>query len=205
MVAVYFEPLNPDYSYNLYVKTEGLSDSQGLENFKGLEDLEGLLDLGEKAPTATLKGKDAFHVTVEADTPYRFVVTTINRLGVENRSIIQGKNTNAEPWLARKVEKKAQPQRTVRKRTNRELIERNLHDNFITGRYRKALGLFNSLLRDRTLTESERALAHLYMGQCYYYLGKKPTALKYFILSREDEEYRPLSEAWIERCLSELE
>ena len=187
-VLVYFEPVNPEYSYNLYVTTESLTD------------------ISEKNPTATLKGKDTFHVTVEAATSYRFVVTTINRLGVENRNIIKGKNTNAEPILVkRREEKKTQPRRTVREKTNKELIERNLRDNFLNGRYRKALGVFSSLLRDRVLTDSEKALTHLYIGQCYYYLEKKSTALKYFILAKDVEEYRPLSEAWIERCLSEME
>jgi hypothetical protein len=165
---------------------------------------EKITDLSEKKPYSSMKSENRFLVPVTARTPYFFVVTTINRLGVENRNVIDGQNTNRDPFTL-KVAKKEPPKRQAREITTGELIDRNLRNNFYKGNYRRAIDEFSSLMSSRSLPQSQAALVHFYIGQCEYYLGNKSSALKYFILAKEVEEYRELSEAWIERCLSDEE
>ena len=181
-VEISFEPVNPDYSYNLYVSQEKVSH------------------ISDQKPYSTLRGKNYFSVSLEEDTPYQFIITVSNSLGVENKTIIWGKNANQKLYVIKSV-KKEKPVKVVKEKTNRELIEHNLRYNFYKGKYRTALGVFLSIRRKQNLTVSEMGLVHFYMGQCYYYLDKNSKAIKYFILAKEQKEYSSQSDAWIERCL----
>jgi hypothetical protein len=185
-VELSFESVAQAASYNLYLGTEKITN------------------LSEEEPFSTAKSENRFLVPVAAQTPYFFVVTTRNRLGVENRNVVDGQNTNKDPFtLKREVQQP--PKRQVREITTGELIDRNLRNNFYRGHYRRAIDEFFSLMSNRSVPQRQAALVHFYMGQCEYYLGNKSPALKYFILAKEVEEYRAISEAWIERCLSEAE
>ncbi len=184
-IKLYFSPVNLEYIYNLYISHDKISE------------------ISDQKPSATLKGENHFSVSIVENTPYYFIITSTNRLGVENKDIVVGKNENSEAYLIKSVKKPAV--RIVKKKTNMALIENNLQYNFYKGKYRKSLNTFLSILKKRDLTGYEKATVHFYTGQCYYYLEMNSKAIKYFILSKKVKKYSSNSEAWIDRCLEGIE
>jgi tetratricopeptide (TPR) repeat protein len=92
-----------------------------------------------------------------------------------------------------------------KKITNEELIRNNLSNNFYRGNYQKALDTFLPILGKSDITVTEMAMGHFYMGQCYFYLGNYKNAVKYFILSKELQQFKNRSEVWIDRCLERID
>jgi hypothetical protein len=184
-----FSPVRKDYIYALY------SSSQPIEMIE------------KRKPDSTLHGTEGrFSVRIEEETAYFFLITTSNRLGAANPSVVPGKNTNTEAFIAKKKEA---PAETVKKKTGpkkvrvsaKSLMERNLKNNFYRGYYTRALRVFNDILKHKDLSASQRAAVYFYMGQCYYYSRDYDSAVRYFIFSKSDVRYRNKAELWIERCL----
>lgn len=189
-IDIYFKPVNPNYSYHLYKNSAPIMDVQGIE------------------PEGTLVGKeDHFPLKIEKNTQYFFLITSVNRLGVENKGISPGKNQNSEPYILKEMEKKVQIPITKPKRelTNEELILSNLKSFFFRGNYKKAIDNFLVILKRRQLSQGEKAKVYFYMGQTYFYLGDYKKAVKYFILSKELPEYQDKAEIWIDRTLDKIE
>ena len=196
-IDLYFTPAHHDYTYTLYTSSSEISE------------------ITEQEPFTTLKGStDRFSVPVKKDTPYYFVITVANRFGVENNDITPGKNENSEPYMIKSVEKVEEKKivmeekeivRPRKKITNEELIRNNLSNNFYRGNYQKALDTFLPILGKSDITVTEMAMAHFYTGQCYFYLGNYKNAVKYFILSKELQQFKNRSEIWIDRCLERID
>lgn len=191
-IEIYFQQKRADkaddngrFSYRLYSSTSMI---QNLQNQKPVDVID--------------RANIPFTLTVKENTPYFFVITSVNRLNVENRKIIIGENQNSKPFIIKKTAKEtAQPIRAQPKENPKRLIEKNLRYNFYRGKYESALKTFFVLLRRDSVSEDQKALAHFYIGQCYFYLGNIPKAIKYFILSKEVKTYTAMADAWIERSL----
>jgi hypothetical protein len=198
---IYFQPLIPEYRYSLFISSEQI------------------FNITDHTPSVTAGGTDDyFSVKLEENTTYYFAVTTTNRLGVDNRAIYPGKNATLKPYRREAakppvVERETEEQNgevksreiDESKRPVNELIEDNLRSNFYQGNYLKTLEVFQLLAKDWELAASERALINFYSGQCHYYLDNYSSAIKYFILSKEKKELRDISQAWIDRCLENIE
>ncbi len=178
---LYFNPVKAEYSYKLYISSEKV------------------IEIQDQKPAFTIKDmEDHFSVQIKENTPYYFIITSVNRLEVENKKILIGRNTNSEAFII-KVEK---PKKVV---TVSELIENNLKYNFYRGNYKKALKEFQTILRMKNLTPPDSGTVHFYIGQCYFYSGEYRKAVKYFIISKETKKYIHKAEVWIDRCLEQIE
>jgi len=186
-IEIKYSPVIKTYTYKLYSSSDKITDINGLHALK--------IQNGNK---------DSFNVTIEKNTPYYFLITNVNRLGIENNSIILGKNENIKPFMIKKLEeiKKKEVKRKIII-TNKNLITMNLKNNFYKNNYEKALNEFFSILKRKTLNTSEKETVYFYMGQCYFYLGDYRKAIKYFILSKIT--FKGQSEAWIDRCLERID
>ena len=194
MVSIRFEYPEEGLSYNLYTSGEPRTDLNGLLPVKTLEDTTD----GDKK-----KKTGEFVIKVETDRPYYFAVTSVNGLGAENRSLNIGRNTSSSPLIVLRPKKKVKKP-TVRKKTNREIIEDNLRNNFYRGKYKNALNVFENHLKTMRLTSNETALVHFSMAQCFFYLKQYDRAVKYFILSKEDDAFGEMADAWTDRCLEKI-
>lgn len=181
-IRIHFTPLYPDYTYLLYVHNEAFVDTAGLE------------------PVKDVKGNNTIHLRIEYGRPYFFLITTMNRLGVENTDIVSGKNTNKSAFILEKKTTKPSSQGP----SLQQRIEQTLQFSFYRGNYSKALQAFQSLLPEE-LTSSERGTVHFYIGQCFYYLGEYEKAIKNFILSKESDAYKSSAAVWMERCIERIE
>jgi hypothetical protein len=184
-IELLFQPVEADISYYLY------------QSNSKFEKIEGNL------PIAKISGgKDRFRLAVERAAPYYFAVTTVNRLGVENKSLRYEENANSKPFIIREEEK---PEKVVFKPpSSRELIERNLRQNFYKGRYNKTLETFQSILKTQNLSSGEQGMVYFFMGQSYFYLKNYQKAVKYFVISKEEPAYRTMSQVWIDRSLQHI-
>jgi hypothetical protein len=190
--SVSFTPYIKGYRYSLFKRTRPIGDSpEGKPDF--------VLD----------EGQDRFRLKIDREVPCYFLVTVANRLGIENRSVVPGKNTNTEPFLLRlKAVKAAAKENAFPKKSAvsaEYLIERNLKRNFYRGRYSNALVEFETILRRKDLSAYERSTAYFYMGQCCYYKGTIKAAIRYFILCNQSGQYAAEAEIWIGRCLEMVE
>jgi tetratricopeptide (TPR) repeat protein len=191
-----FTPARPEYSYNLYTSSVPIKE----------------LDEAELA--ASVSGADGqFEIRVAQDSPLFLAITAINRLGVENETLIPGQNVTLAPLepvpKPPEVEEEEEPKvekppPTPPPTPPRALLDRALRKSFFQGRYTEALERFEDLIRRNDLTSSERAEAHFYAGQCCFYLGDYRKAVKYFVLSKEIEEFVRPADVWIERSLNKI-
>ena len=181
-VQIRFTPPRADYAYNLYVSHEAFVDATGLE------------------PVKVVDEENAVTLTIEQDIPYFFLITTMNRLGVENTHIVSGKNSNESAFILKKKKPKPAPKGP----TPQQRIEQILQLSFYRGHYSEALKSFQSLL-EKELLSTERGSVHFYMGQCLFYLGMYEKAIKYFILSKETDTYRSSAGIWVKRCIERIE
>jgi tetratricopeptide (TPR) repeat protein len=181
-VQIRFTPLHSDYTYKIYVSREAFADAAGLE------------------PVKIVEGDNAVTLEIEQDLPYFFLITTTNRLGVENTRIVSGKNTNESAFILKKKKPKPAPKGP----TSKQRIEQTLQLSFYRGHYSEALRSFQSLLQEE-LSSSEQGSVHFYMGQCLFYLGEYEKAIKYFILSKETDTYRSSAGIWVKRCIERIE
>ncbi len=181
-VQIRFPLLRTDYTYNLYVNREAFVDAAGLE------------------PVKVTEGENTITLNIEQDLPYFFLITTTNRLGVENTHIVSGKNTNESAFILKKKKPKPVPKGP----TSKQRIEQILQLSFYRGHYSEALRSFQSLLEEE-LPSSELGSVHFYMGQCLFYLGEYEKAIKYFILSKEIDTYRSSAGIWVKRCIERIE
>ena len=207
-LSIQFIPATDEYTFNLYT---------GMIPITKVDDTE---------PYATATGVDGrFELSVQENTPVFMAITALNRLGVENKTLIPGRNITSEPFLieveegetvVRKPEKETspedrgkpevkEPEKVTGTLSPGELIEQNLRSNFYTGNYGRALDNFRSILSRGDLTTKERGSAAFHAGQCSYYLRDYEKAVKYFVLSKEAEGYEGMADAWIERSLSRVQ
>ncbi len=211
-LSIQFIPATDEYTFNLYT---------GMIPITKLDDTE---------PYATATGVDGrFELSVQENTPVFMAITVLNRLGVENKTLIPGRNVTSEPFLieveegetvVRKPEMEPEketspedrgkpevkePEKVTGTLSPGELIEQNLRSNFYTGNYGRALDNFRSILSRGDLTTEERGSAAFHAGQCSYYLRDYEKAVKYFVLSKEAEGYEGMADAWIERSLSRVQ
>jgi hypothetical protein len=211
-LSIQFIPATDEYTYNLYT---------GMTLIKKLDDTE---------LRATVTGADGrFELSVQENMPVFMAITALNRLGVENKTLIPGRNVTSEPFLIKddegeRVVKKSEMEpvqetspedrekpkvdelrKVARTLSPGKLIEQNLRSNFYTGNYGRALDNFRSILSRGDLTMEERGSATFHAGQCSYYLRDYEQAVKYFILSKEVEGYERMADAWIERSLSRIQ
>jgi tetratricopeptide (TPR) repeat protein len=194
--VIRFTPARPEYSYNLY--TSGTP----------------IKELDEAELAASVSGADGqFEIRAELDRPLFLAITAINRLGVENEILIPGQNVTLTPLepLPEPPEVEEEEEPEVEKpppvpppTPPRVLIDRALSRSFFQGRYEEALEGFEDLIRRNDLTSSERAEAQFYAGQCCFYLGEYRKAVKYFVLSKEIEEFVRPADVWIERSLNSI-
>ena len=202
LLNIQFIPASLDHTYKLYTNDNPITET------------------GDTVLRATAPGTSGFfELTVEENTPLFIAITVINRLGIENRTLIPGRNVTAGPFLIeskeeemllRKPEMAPAPQPAtvmdeeeedkVEPSVN-ELIHHNLQNHFYRGNYEKALSNFQTILDREDLTGEERGFAALYAGQCSFYLKDYEKAIKYFVLSKEIDNYRGMADAWIERSL----
>jgi len=206
LLNIQFIPASVDHTYNLYTNDNPIAE------------------IGDTAPSTTAPGTSGFfELTVEENTPLFMAITVINRLGVENKTLIPGRNVTAGPFLieskegetvARKTEMVPAPQPTTVMDEEEEdeaepsvndLIHQNLQNHFYRGNYEKALSNFITILDREDLTGEERSFASLYAGQCSFYLKDYEKAIKYFVLSKEIDNYRGMADAWIERSLDRVQ
>jgi hypothetical protein len=193
-IVLRFTPARPEYAYNLYTSTLPIKD------------------LDEAQLSASTSGTDGqFEITVHKDVPLYLAITTINRLGVENETLIAGRNLTptpfepAPPVAGKKEERKEkEPAAAPAPPSPRVLIDRTLRNSFYPGLYGKALQSFEKLLLRGDLTSMERAEANFYSGQCYFYLGEYKKAVKRFVLSKNVEDFNRPADVWIERSLSRV-
>lgn len=211
-LSIQFIPATDEYTYNLYT---------GMIPITKVDDTE---------PYATVTGDDGrFELRVRENTPVFMAITALNRLGVENKTLIPGRNVISGPFLieaeegetvVRKLEMEPvqetgpedrekpeveEPRKAAGTLSPCELIEQNLRSNFYTGNYGRALDNFRSILSRGDLTMEERGSAAFHAGQCSYYLRDYEEAVKYFVLSKEAEGYEGMADAWIERSLSRVQ
>jgi tetratricopeptide (TPR) repeat protein len=188
-VGVSFAPVRENYTYMLYVSSQKIEKTADMN------------------PFSVLSGKDnQFKMEIEEDIPYYFFVSTANRLKIENKTIIPGKNATSHALIIKKPEGKP---REVKKKppplSPGKLIEDNLRNNFYKGKYTKAIKDFQTILTRYKLSASQIGTTHFYMGQCYYYKGNYEKAVHYFILSKENGFYKGKADIWINRCLESVE
>ncbi|MBN2325490.1 MAG: hypothetical protein JXQ30_17330 [Spirochaetes bacterium] len=196
--VVSFSPLTGRFTYSLFQSDGPFRDTP-----------KEAVDTGS-AFTVSKTEEDRFKVPITEETPYYFLVTTANRMGIENDTVVPGENTNIEPFLLRKAEEKKQA--TVktapvkpRPDTASALIERTLRRYFYRGLYTEAMKNFDTILKRRDLSPSQRGKSYFYMGQCCYYSRTYEKAIRYFILCKSTGKYAKESELWIERCLKKVE
>lgn len=209
LLNIQFIPASVDHTYNLYTNDNPIAE------------------IGDTAPSATAPGTSGFfELMVEENSPLFMAITVINRLGIENRTLIPGRNVTAGPFLieskegetvVRKPEMAPAPQPTTvmdeeeeeakeeAEPSVNELIHQNLQNHFYRGNYKKALSNFQTILDRDDLTGEERGFAALYAGQCSFYLKEYEKAIKYFVLSKEIDNYRGMANAWIERSLDRVQ
>ncbi len=178
-----YSPVRKDYTYRLYVQDRETMDLSGL------------------SPRTEMGGdRSGFRVAFKESQRCYFYVTTVNRLGVENRSVLSGVNTAVLIPVVRKIiQPKPKPP------TNREFIDRNLRTNFYKARYSTALDNFKKIERNRNLRKRELAEIHFYSAQCLFYLGDYKGAIKLFIQGKEEGMDSGMSDAWIQRCLDKID
>ena len=189
-VDISFKPANPDSTYFLYRSSEIIDEiTQQKLNEKPKQELIG-----------TTKGEDGhFTITFEENIPHYFAITVKNRKDVLNEIVFPGRNMTDEPYI---FAKKTETTAGVIIVPNQELIDDNLKNNFYKADYLKTIDGFIPILKKENLTVAQKAVIHLYMGQCHYYLGNYKEAIKHFILSKEANQYKNTSEIWIDRSLA---
>lgn len=189
ILIIRLRPALEQNTYNLYIRSEKL---------------EGVV---EGNPYLTVSGRTGqFSVVVKEDEPYYFIITAVNRLGMENPAVIPGRNENEQAYMLKPaVAAVKKPAPVAKKPTPAQLIDQNLRVNFYHGKYHKAMSTFRTLLNRKDLSGNQRATIHFYMGQCLFYLNRHTEALRYFILSKESRNYIAMADAWIERCLEHIE
>jgi len=206
-VAISFFPARADYTYKLYTSKAPITDLEHVE------------------PHTVVTGVDGqFKIGVQENVPIFLAITVVNRLGVENETLIPGRNVTSEafnieteeevqvvqePKKTDLPEKKAEPEsikETITKKepSPAELIEKNLRINFYRGNYSSALDDFQSLLERDDLTRNERGTVLFYAGQCFFYLRDYEKAVRYFVLSKDTESFEGMADAWIERSLGRI-
>jgi tetratricopeptide (TPR) repeat protein len=196
-IALRFTPARPEYAYNLYTSKLPIED------------------LNDAQLSASVSGADGqFEITVDRDAPLYLAITTVNRLGVENETLIAGRNLTPAPIapapaaIAEKKEERKVKEPAAAAApappSPRVVIDRTLKNSFFPGLYEKALESFENLLLREDLSSMERAEANFYSGQCYFYLGEYRKAVKRFVLSKNIEDFNKPADAWIERSLSRV-
>jgi hypothetical protein len=190
IVNISFRPAYEQNTYNLYI---------------GSEKLEGIV---EGTPSLSVSGRTGqFSIIIDEGKPYYFIITTVNRLGVENPVIIPGRNENDRAFIlgpsikAQYVEKRIPLEKKL---SPGDLIDINIRKNFYRGNYSRAFDEFQNLLKRGGLTNYQIALIHFYMGQCLFYMKKPREAVRYFILSKDHPSNANPGDAWIDRCLENL-
>ncbi len=194
-VAVRFTPSRPGSAYRLYLSEEPFQEPGSMQPARSVQG-----------------GEDGFVLVLEPGKPCYFGITEVNRLGVENRDLVPGKNLSREPFVPEDAEPPApkepktpgpEPEAAPRRNYDREM-DHTIRQSFLTGRYERALSAFLRLLTEE-LTARQRGRASFYAGQSAYYLGRYREALRFFIVSKENDGYRDMAELWIHRCLEMLE
>jgi tetratricopeptide (TPR) repeat protein len=191
LVGISFAPVRENYTYRLYVSSKRIDE---------ITDINPL-------SIQTAKG-NRFEVEIEEDKPYYFFVSTVNRLKVENKTIVHGNNATSHEYIMKKAREKPPEIKKKKKPATvsaDKLIEDNLKNNFYNGNYSKALKDFQNILTGYRLSASQRGATHFYMAQCYYYRGNYEKAVRYFILSKEISLYKDKADTWIDRCLENIE
>jgi len=192
MAAISFSPLRGRYTYFLFQSNSPFEDTPA-----------------EAADTVLKTEEGRFQVQIMEETPYYFLVTTANRMGIENKTVVPGENANIEPFLVRKKEEEKQVKIKIApvkpKPQASDLIERTLRRYFYRGRYTEALESFVTILKRKDLSSSQRGMSYFYIGQCYYYSENYEKAVRFFILCKSTGQYTGESELWIERCLEKIE
>jgi len=85
-IELRFQPVRDNYTYNLYRSSQRVTE------------------ITEADPVDTVSGSaGAFTVQVAENTPYYFIIIPVNRLWVENPTILIGKNENELPFLIKKA------------------------------------------------------------------------------------------------------
>jgi hypothetical protein len=177
-VIVRYNPVRADYTYRLYVLEQKTSDLSGM------------------SPQDEIRGDEkGFRITRTEDHTSYLYITTVNRLGVENKTVLPGKNVAV--WTP--AVKKAPPRPSVP--SVGAVIGHNLRNNFYRGKYRVALSEFRSIEKTRRPKRREIAEIHFYSAQCLFYLSDYLAALKLFIQSKEEGADSDMCDAWIDRCL----
>lgn len=177
-VVVQYTPVRADYAYRLYVRGQRVSDLSGISfRYEMSGDEKG------------------FRVTLPKNQTSYIYVTTVNRLGVENKTVLPGINEAAWTPPVKKASRKPLAP------SARPFIDRNLRNNFYRGKYRTALSVFRSIEKNRRPSTREIAEIHFYSAQCIFYLDDYHGALKLFIQSKEEGVDSDMCDAWIDRCL----
>jgi hypothetical protein len=206
LLNIQFIPTSVDHAYNLYT------------------DNTPITDIVDASPAASVAGtKGYFELTLEEDSPLFMAITILNRLGIENRTLIPGRNVTTGPFviasgegetLVRKpdIAPVTQPTTVIDEQEQGEkepsaldLIQQNLRNHFYRGDYETALNNFDSILKRGDLSGEERGFTALYAGQCSFYLEDYEKAVKYFVQSKETESYEGMADAWIERSLDHVQ
>lgn len=191
-VEISFSPLGGGYTYSLFQSGVPFEDTHV-----------------DTAHTVSNNEECCFQVKIVEGEPYYFLVTTTNRMGIENKTVTPGANTNIEPFLVQKKEEKKQVEVKavpVKPKPNAsDLIERALRRHFYRGLYAAALKEFETILKRRDLSSAQRGRSYFYVGQCYYYSGNYEKAIRFFILCKSTGRHASESELWIERCLEKVE
>lgn len=190
IIKINFKPSFDQNTYHLYIRSEKL---------------EGVV---EGTPSLSVSGRTGqFSTIVNEDKPYYFIITTVNRLGVENPVVIPGRNENEKAFIlgpSIKAQYAKKPIPLKKTLSPGDLIDINIRNNFYRGNYSRAFNEFKNLLKRDGLTNYQIALIHFYMGQCLFYMKKPREALRYFILSKDFPSNINPGDAWIDRCLENL-
>jgi hypothetical protein len=206
LLNIQFIPASVDYTYHLYTSANPISD---VDDALKSESVSGTVGY--------------FELTVEENSPLHMAITVLNRLGIENRTLIAGRNVTTGPFIIESMEGETvmrkpemapavQPTTIVdeeedeeREPSASELIDGNLRSHFYRGNYKEALNNFQSILSRTDLTRDEQGFAALYAGQCSFYLNDYEKAIRYFVMSKEVKHYAGMAEAWIERSLDRVQ
>jgi hypothetical protein len=197
-VSILFSPRTPQTGYRLYVSGSPVETLEGLE------------------ASQTVTGGGEFQLVLRENVPYYFAITPVNRLGAENRNLTPGKSASAQPYRIEPpvvpAPPKPRPPSVPEKPPPRKeppsakaATDRVLKTSFFEGRHAEALVELRSILARGNLNTRDASTLHFYIGQCEFYLGEYRSAIRSFVLSKEDSVREKPAEAWIERCLDRLD
>ncbi len=217
-VKIYFGPLIKGMKYNLYVS----------KNIINKESLKVIKPVSEKKAE---KNEKIDHFTISLkEGVYYFAITVENSLGVKNDTLITNNNLvkytftpekkqkslaktkkeviTTEKPIVKTFNKKEQSIKKSVKSTKKIDIDAKikwvLKRYFKRGFYNKTIQELKYILKRYNLNDNQKATSYYFIAQCYYYLGKKKRAIKYFILCKDYPYLKTESEGWIDRILNEL-